>query len=98
MVFWPSTVVVHSMRCQQLACAVFSGGAGTGQVFGIAFLNIFFAFIAVVALRNQALADIGINRKVYNRIRRRQAELFVLELKQPLQKTIQCIGGNLEHW
>ena len=42
----------------------------------------------MVALRNQALADIGINRKVYNRIRRRQAELFVLELKQPLQKTI----------
>ena len=82
----------------QLACAVFSGGAGTSQVFGIAFLNIFFAFIAVVALRNQVLADIGINGKVYNRIRRRQAELFVLELKQPLQKTIQCIGGSLEHW
>ena len=48
----------------QLACAVFSGGAGTGQVFGIAFLNIFFAFIAVVALRNQEIGRASCRERV----------------------------------
>lgn len=82
----------------QLACAVFSGGARTSQVFGIAFLNIFFAFIAVVALRNQALADIGINRKVYNRIWRRRPSFLYSNSNSHSRKPSQCIGGSLEHW